>query len=466
MPVRLVKGLTLAIGHFAAAKPPTEDASPMARIGIIDAVGVMIAGAREAVVGAVVDTLAHEGSAGESHVLFTERTATSADAAFINATATHVLAMDDVAAGCHPSAVLMPALMAEAEAIGASGRDVLRAYAVGFEVMVELAQREPDALHSTGWHPTGLLGPIGGAAAVANLRRLDALRCAHAVGIAASLSGGLQANFGTPTKALHLGRAAQAGVLAARLAAAGVTAAEDALEHPKGLLRSVSPRGRVDVERPFTTDPGCPRLISVGLSIKKYPVCYTTHRVVDAAIDLATAYDLSPEHIARVEVQVGRGQAAMARYHAPETPLEAKYSIEFAVAAGLVARAAGFAQLEQSFIDAAPMRRLMARIAVTLLEERSDDDAVFSPADRVVVRLVDGGIRDSGEVTAARGHSSCPLSDEGLRHKFLDCVVRGGRDDGSRLYDRLASLYSIANVGALHHRPGTRALHDAAPLVM
>ncbi len=445
-----MSNLTASIGRFAADTSPMPPAAlRAASAGIVDAIGAMIAGAREPVVTSAIDTLVGDDASGPSTLLATRRQARSIDAAFVNGTAAHVLAMDDVAAGCHPSAVLMPALLAEAEAIGASGSDLLRAYVVGFEVLVELAKREPDALHSGGWHPTGLLGPVAAAAAVANLRGLDAGRCANAVGIAASLSGGLQANFGTQTKALHIGRAASSGVLAARLAARGVDAARDALEHPKGLLRTVSPHGRVDVERPFEVDRANPRLMRVGLGIKKYPVCYTTHRLVDAAIDVATRHALSPADIARVDVTVGAAQAAMARHRDPRTPLEAKYSVEFAVASGLIARAAGFAELRPSFVDSPAVRALMARTVVALDERRSDDDPVFGPADRVIVTTTDGTVVDSGPVAFARGHASCPLPAEGLRAKFLDCVRSGGRDDGERLYVRVMGLASLADVRTL-----------------
>ena len=101
----------------------------------------------------------------------------------------------------------------------------------------------PGLLHKKGWHPTGLYGAVGAAAACASLRRLDADKAAQAIALGASQSAGLMANFGTMTKPFHAGKAAHAGIMAARLAEAGFTANTDALEHPQGFLSAISVEG-------------------------------------------------------------------------------------------------------------------------------------------------------------------------------------------------------------------------------
>jgi 2-methylcitrate dehydratase PrpD len=386
-------------------------------------------------------------------VLLRPAQAQPAAAAMINATAAHAFAMDDVAAGCHPSTLLMPALFACAEAQGASGAAVLRAYVAGYEVLAELAAREPDSLHATGWHPTGLLGPVAVAAAVANLARLPAAQCSHAMGIAASMSGGLQGNFGTQTKALHAGRASSAGVSAARLAAAGVTAAADILEAPKGLLRTISPAGRVRTDGPIGCSATNLRVVSDGLSIKKYPICYTTHRIIDAALTIAATPGFDAARARHTEVSIGARQAAMARHHRPKNALEAKYSVEFAVAGALAAGAAGFAQLQDDFIASAKVQRLMAATHIDLREDISADDPVFAPADRVVVRMDDGTSIDSGEVPYARGHARLPVGMAEVRRKFVDCARHGGIANAEALFDLLGNLAAVVDLRALAIRP-------------
>jgi 2-methylcitrate dehydratase PrpD len=447
-------GLTASCGAFAAhfgmhADDASDAAYAIARVGIVDAIGVMLAARNESVVRAAAAVALDGSPAGSSSVLLSGQRARAVDAAFVNATAAHAFAMDDVALSCHPSALLMPALLAEAESLGASGSRVLRAYVTGFEILAELDAREPDALHTTGWHPSGLLGPVAVAAAVGNLKGLSAEQCTHAIGIAASMTGGLQANFGTQTKALHAGRIASAGVLAARLAAQGVTSSPEALEQPKGLLRTISPKGRAEVDGCIAYRPGRPRIVDIGLSIKKYPVCYSTHRLVDAAIDLAERHDLHPDRIARIDVRTGRRQAGMARHAVPRTGLEARYSVAFAVVSGLVARAAGFRQITQPFIESPIVRRLLTVTFIELSDEQSDDDPVFAPSDRIRVTLDDGRSLDSGAVRFARGHATLPLGDADLRSKFMDCAAHGGYGDADALYDRLATLATIPDMRSL-----------------
>src|SRR5215470_1436506 len=242
--------LTQALGRFVAeiafARLP-EAAVRTTRLGFTDSIGTMIAGSPEPCVQILKKTLAN-GRGGEATLYFSSERRAAPEAAWINGTAAHALDYDDVGVRGHPSAVLVPAILAEAEALGASGRDMLAAYAAGYETWAELAEREPGHQHRKGWHPTGILGPIGAAAACATLRHLDAERATHAIALAASQSSGIMANFGTMTKPFHAGRAAHAGVISARLAGLGFTAAVDALEHPQGFLWAVSPEGRVDRE--------------------------------------------------------------------------------------------------------------------------------------------------------------------------------------------------------------------------
>ncbi|WP_246291539.1 MmgE/PrpD family protein [Paraburkholderia fynbosensis] len=439
--------LTCALGEFAARPGDIPDlALQTARIGLTDAIGVMLAGRSEPVLRALYTTLDVERSAeatGLVQVLGTKERARALDAALLNGTAAHALAMDDVAAGCHPSSMLMAALVCQAQLSGHGGLDILRAYVVGYEILAELAGREPDALHRSGWHPSAVLGPVAVAGAVAHLMGLDGEACAHALGMAASMTGELVANFGTGAKPLHIGRAAQAGLLAARMAAAGVTAAQDALESKTGLLSAISPSGRVDLTR----EPACLNdlwhITRSGISIKQYPVCYSTHRVVDAAITVAGLPGFAVENIQRIEVSIGATQAWMARHHRPLSVPEAKYSVEFAVASGLIARAAGFAQLNDTFIQSEAVQRLIGATDLALSDDVSEEDAVFSPFDHVAVQLTDGARYDSGPVRYARGNAKLAMTDVERHRKFVDCARHGGYAEPEALWSRLESLATL-----------------------
>ena len=442
--------ITRDLARFSAAftKAP-EAALDIARTGIIDTIGLILAARNEAVVQAVRTVAAQGLPQGSASVLFSQTRLRPGDAAFINATAAHAFAMDDVAWGCHPSAMIFPALLAAGEELGSNGGALLRAWVVGYEVLAELAAREPDSLHPTGWHPSGLLGPIAVTAAVCNLRGFDAEQTARALALAASMGGGMSVNFGTQAKAVQVARVPQSAILAADLAAQGVTASADALERPTGFLRTISPAKRVDIEVPVGKVGGGLRLLSTGLDIKKYPLCYSVHRIADAAIDLSQRPGLDCNQVVRVDIEIGRRQAAMARHVLPQNALEAKYSVPFAVASGLLASAAGFAQLVPEFLASDPVRRLIAVTHVQYRDDASASDPVFSQADRVRVTLADGRVMDSGEVPFARGHARLPIDAGQLQAKFVDCVSSAGIRHGEGLYQALQAFSSLPKVSEI-----------------
>jgi 2-methylcitrate dehydratase PrpD len=287
------------------------------------------------------------------------------------------------------------------------------------------------------------------AAAVSRLLNLSAATCSQALGIAASFGGGLQANFGSGTKALHAGRAASAGVQAVQLAQRGITASAHALEHPKGLLQTLAGGGRADLDSPAFVQGRALHIEAQGPSIKKYPLCYGLHRLADAAIDIAGQDGFDARRVAQIQIYIGRRQAAMAPHTAPLTALQARYSVPFAVAAGLVARAAGFAQLASDFIASAPVQALMAASEIQLRDGSSADDPVFSEADRIVVRLSDGRLFDSGEVHHARGHARRPLGAQALWWKFEDCLRSSGHPHAEPLHAALMHLPALPSVRAL-----------------
>src|SRR5215472_4139304 len=339
-----MSGLTLDLGRFVAelnlSQIPSEGCA-IARTGIADCFGVLIAGARDPEIALVDRELGVSGGA-SSALLIPSGARRSVDtAALVNGVAAHVLDYDDVSLDGHPSAVLVPAILAQGEASGASGAEMLTACVAGYEVWAELLERQPIPLHRKGWHPSAVLGPVAAAAACAKLRCLDEQGAATAMAIAASMAAGVVANFGTMTKSFQVGRAAQSGVIAARLAKAGLTASLDALEHPAGLLAALSPEGKAERERPFDAARKTWHIVEEGLNIKRYPICYATHRSIDAALGLVERHNLSPDKVERIHVSTGKTQLVMLRNARPQTGLEAKFSMQFAMAAALVVNKVG-----------------------------------------------------------------------------------------------------------------------------
>src|SRR5262249_46445189 len=203
---------------------------------ILDTVGVTLAGAGEDCTRIVAQTL--PASAGECLIFGSDRRTGPLDAALINGTAAHALDFDDVSnsLGGHPSAPILPALFALAETQDRSGGGFIAAYVAGFETETRIARGVHYHHYEKGWHPTATLGVFGATAACCHLLWLDAAQTAQALAIAASLSSGIKANFGTMTKPLHVGQAARNGLFAATLAKGGFTADNAALEHKQGFL--------------------------------------------------------------------------------------------------------------------------------------------------------------------------------------------------------------------------------------
>src|SRR5215468_4042093 len=359
--------LTQALGRFVAdiafARLP-EAAVKTARLGFTDCIGTMIAGSPEPCVQILKKTLAN-GRGGEATLYLSSERCAAPEAAWINGTAAHALDYDDVGQRGRRGAGVVPAILAEAEARGASGRDMIAAYAAGYEVWAELASREQGHHHRKGWHPTGILGAIGAAAACAALRGLDAERATHAIALGASQSGGIMANFGTMTKPFHAGRAAHAGLVSARLAELGFTAAADALEHPQGFLSAVSPEGKADREAAAPALGQDWHILKQGLSIKKYPACYCTHRALDAMLDLLAQRPLKPADIAHITVSISDTHALILRNHQPRTGLEAKFSMEFAIAAAVISRRASLGEYTDAFVRRPEVQDLMRRVSIT-----------------------------------------------------------------------------------------------------
>jgi aconitate decarboxylase len=441
-------GLTADIGRFLASMPVVPDAAvSVVETGFTDCVAVMIAGWREPAVGVVASLT---GAPLPEHPFDPACLRLPApDRALIYGTAAHVLDYDDVALCGHPSAVLVPAILAEAHEFGADGRRMIAAFVAGYEVWAELVSRDRDQHHRKGWHPSAVFGPMAAAAAVAVLRRLDAAQASHAVGIAASLAGGVVANFGSMTKSFQVGRAAQSGLIAARLAAQGMTSSPDAIEHDAGLLAAISPRGEVDRARAAPLGRHW-AILEIGLNVKLYPVCYGAHRILDGMLELTRRHALAAPDIQSVAVEIGETQATILRNHRPQNALDAKFSAEFAIAAAAVAGECGLAELVDPFVRRVDVQEMFPKVRISTRGDRLPEEPALAAYDRVEVVLRDGRSLRSEPIAYPLGHFKRPVDAGRLWSKFRDCATGGMIEGQARnLFDRLQSLDRLAGVADL-----------------
>lgn len=447
--------LTREIADFVAGLQPgqlPEDCRDGARTGMLDCIGVMIAGAEEEAVRLVAGIVPASTANDSVPQIPSDRRLSATDAALVNGVAGHVLDYDDVAMDGHTSVVLTPAILAEGWALGSSGEEALAAYVAGYELWALLEELEPGHLHERGFHPTAVWGTLSAAAACARLNRLDAEKTAHAIAIAASLASGLVANFGTMTKSLHAGRAAQGGVMAARLAKAGFTGSTDVLEHTTGFMRAHSPSGSPELDRAELGLGTGWRLPERGINVKRYPICYATHRSIDAMIDLVEDHALKPEAVREIRVHTGRTQALMLRNHAPRTGLEAKFSMQFAMASALVCGRVGLTELTDGFVQSPEVVEAMRKVTVTTTDEMLPD-MPFAPADEVSVVLENGETLAHDPVAHARGSWQRRMDKGELADKFRDCAARHlGDAQTERLFD---SLWNVDRLSSLRDLPLT-----------
>ena len=450
----------LAYGSWLATCPaqwPAE-AIESARRQFIDCIAVTVPGALESATRKVLAAVASWGD-GQSSAAGHQPGLAAPWAALVNGTAAHALDFDDNfdPPKAHATAVLAPALLALGEETGASGKNVIDAYIAGLQVMGRVGQGLNPVHRNRGWHATATVGAIGAAAACARLERLGPQESAHALSLATSMAGGFMAQFGTMAKPLHAGLAAKAGIMAARLAQAGVDASLDALDGPTGMQALMVGPDHAQLRDALThiehgqtlcfetASVGDPLLIlEHGFRVKRYPVCGSAHRAMDGLLELRETYGLLPARIARIDVHAPASHLTNLMYPAPKTPLEAKFSLEYGLATVLLQGSCRLGDFTDSQVMRANVRALYPRI------HRHPVDLPESAfPTRVEVTCTDGRLL-SATVAMPQGSIASPFPITTYWGKFEDCT-RGLMmpADQQKLRDALEHLPDLADISTL-----------------
>jgi 2-methylcitrate dehydratase PrpD len=297
--------------------------------------------------------------------------------------------------------------------------------------------------YERGWHTTLTLGSVGAAAAVANLLRLDPERSAFALAIAASMASGLRANFGTMTKPLHSGLAAQNGVLAARLAQAGLTANPDAIEANEGFFDLFCGTENAAADKAIESLGATWNVVQPGIIYKLYPTCSLTHHVLDVLFEGLASGAIRTDAIERVNCGIGYRCESTLPYHRPQTGLEGKFSMEYCVAAALHYGRIGFEQFADDAVRAPEIQALYPRLNVYIHPDLRTRDSVFNDFADIEVLHRDGSVFKK-RLYKPKGHPQNPLSWSELEEKFIRCATRAVPADsalrawaGLRQLDRL-----------------------------
>ena len=405
---------------------------------ILDWFGCALAGSREPLSGILRDEFAS--SAGECSLVGSELRADMLRAAMVNGAAGHALDFDDTSAvmGAHATVPLLPAVLALAERQGRSGADVITAYAVGMEVQSRIGTSIGVEHYGKGWHTTSTIGVFGAAAASSWLLAIDHAAFGTAMGIAASNASGLKANFGTMTKPLHPGQAAERGLLAACLAARGYTSNSEAIGGNQGLAQAAG-NGELDAARLARLDDAW---ATPSTLFKHHAACHLTHAGIEATNSVIEG-GVDCSDIRSITMTVNPAILDVCGIADPVTGLEAKFSLRGTQA--LLVRGvdtAAIASFSDEPINRADVQSFIPNVVI------ETDEALHTMATKVKVRT------DSGLVEAASDISrpATDLDAQGaqLRAKFdaLAAPVLG--NSGAReLGDRLATFDGADDVRAL-----------------
>ena len=406
------------------AKLP-EPAVRAARRAILDTLGVMLAGAGEDTAVRARALIEHRRGNAEATVAGTALRASMEAAALVTGVAAHALDYDDVQASLsgHPSVPVLPPALALAERQRASGAALLTAFVVGVEIEAKLGRAVNPAHYETGWHATATLGVFGAAAAAGKLLGLSSEPMARALAIAASMSSGIKANFGTDCKPWHGGHAARCGLEAAQLAAAGFTGNPHVLEHGDGFGSTHGAGMKPDWE--FTvTGLGAPHEVAdPGIGVKRFPACASTHQSLDVVLDLVAKHDITPASVAAVECAVTYMAPHQLIYDRAETGLQGKFSMPYCVAVALLDRTVGLAQFADERVRRADVQALMPKIRMVVHPEQTTRESLPNRFSEVTITLTDGR-KLVGRVSQAKGQPRNPLTDAELEVKFRDAAGR------------------------------------------
>ncbi|MGH7094753.1 MAG: MmgE/PrpD family protein, partial [Stellaceae bacterium] len=291
------------------------------------------AGADDPLVAILIEEMAEMGGAETASLIGHRGRMPALSAALVNGAASHALDYDDVnlAMPGHPSVAILPGLIALAEERGDSGRDLIAAFVAGYETACRTGLAMRPGHYGRGFHATGTVGAFGGAAACARLMGLDAEATGRALGIAGTQAAGLKSQFGTMCKPFHAGKAAQNGLMAARLAARGFSSRPDLIECAQGFAATHAPE--FHPEKALAAPPNG-YYLTANL-FKYHAACYMTHAPIECARALREQQGVAPADIAALTLSVHAGSERICNIPAPVDGLQAKFSLRQTVAMAL-----------------------------------------------------------------------------------------------------------------------------------
>jgi 2-methylcitrate dehydratase PrpD len=400
-----------------------EEARVLSKGFFLDCLGTTIAGYEEEAGRIITKFIEEMGGTPESRLVGSGLLTSSLNAALANGTMAHVLDFDDTGFS-HPTACILPVLLALGDKSRLSGEEVLTAQVVGYECFGKMAYggRAYEAiLRRRGYHPTPIWGTMAAAAAAAKLLNLDKNETRMALGMAGSQAAGLVENFGTMTKGFHCGNAARAGVLSAILVERGYKASLTVIEGDHGLYQTVLGEGNYDLTKVVGNLGESWEIVSPGLGMKQYPCCGGSLRAIDAILHIIRENRVSYDQVDSVEVEMNPQLRDLLRFVRPTVGYEAKFSLEYILAASIMDGVVNIDSFSDEKVNSKEMREAIDKVKVVVRKDWASSD--WRGHTPVTVKMKDGSV-NRNLVKNFRGHPKNPLENEEIFEKFRYCASR------------------------------------------
>jgi 2-methylcitrate dehydratase PrpD len=426
----------------------SERAIANAKLHILDTLGVALAGYEHPVARIALDYCKYMAGPTEVTIWGSDQKTSVPMGAFANGLLAHAIDFDDwdhIGHVGHPSCMVVASSLSTAEAIGASGKDFLRAYSVGIEVGTQISAACPTDIHSRGFHSTPIFGSMASVAAAASMLRLSADQARAAFGISASGASGLHRQQGSMVKPFHAGNTARDAVEAVLLAKRGFTADPTIIEASRGFCDSFFGENRCNYEKMLQGIANPYYLDTPGLSFKLHPCSAPQFLAADATLHLVREHKIRADDVARVELRVNPLRYKRHYRPAVETGLQGKFTINYVCALAVVDGRLERASFYDAKLKDPKVQEAFKKVDV-VVDESIPEKGEYCP---VAIELKDGR-KFQYTATIEKGHAKNPLTEDEVLAKFRDNIKeRVSQERGEELIACVRGLDSLGNVREL-----------------
>ena len=318
----------------------------------------------------------------------------------------------------HPTAPCLPSALAEGEIHKINGKDFLNAYLIGVDVECKISEAMSPRHYQHGFHSTATCGTFASAAAASKIRKYSFDKTLRSIGIAASLSAGLRENFGTMTKPLHAGRAAESGIIACDLSDYGWSSTDKILESPRGFFQAHG--GGYDIKaikgklgRPWTFS-------KPGISIKPHPCGSLTHPGMTKMLELIKKYNIMSDQVLKVDVGTNHNMQNALIHHRPTNEFQAKFSMEYSMAILLIEKRAYIPEYQYKRINKSDVQKMLRK--VNFYKNKTAEAAGYDKMTTLIDIYLKNGKKISGRGDFGKGSPAIPMTYDEVADKFLGCA--------------------------------------------